>query len=117
VSPPLPTAGEAGGCGAPVWSPGHIVPQGERQSRASWAQDMPVKPQNLTERSSWLRSWSITKLLVGTVPQGLAGMAELRPLFPGGGGPGGKKPLLCHNPQALSNVQKKKTIAAHVTRW
>jgi hypothetical protein len=31
-------------------------------------------------------------------------MAELRRLFPGG--PGGEKPLLCHNPQALSDVQE-----------
>ena len=50
---------------APVWSPGHIVPQGGRQPRAPWAQDMLVKPQNPTERSSCFRSWSDTKLLLG----------------------------------------------------
>jgi hypothetical protein len=44
-----PPHGRGGGCGAPVWSPGHIVPQGGRQPRAPWAEDMPVKPQNLTE--------------------------------------------------------------------
>jgi hypothetical protein len=41
----------------------------------------------------------------GAPPEGLAGMAELAPLFPGGGG---AKPLLFtfYNPQALSNVQE-----------
>jgi hypothetical protein len=33
----------------------------------------------------------------GTAPEGLAGMAELRRLFPGGGA-GGAKPLLLHAP-------------------
>jgi hypothetical protein len=37
-------------------------------------------------------------------------MAELRPLFPGGAG--GEKPLLCHNPQAFSNVQEENLSCA-----
>jgi hypothetical protein len=45
----------------------------------------------------------------GTLPQGLAGVSELRPLFPGG--PGGGKPLLCHNP-GLSNVQEESLSCA-----
>ena len=60
-----PPHGRGGHYRAPVWSPGHIVPQGGRQPRAPWAEDMPVKPQNLTERSSCFRSWSDTKLLLG----------------------------------------------------
>jgi hypothetical protein len=40
-----------------------------------------------------------------TVAEGLAGMAELRPLFPGG--PGGTKPLLFTTRRASSqNVQE-----------
>jgi hypothetical protein len=42
--------------------------------------------------------------------EGLAGMPELRPLFPGG--PAGERPLLCHNPQALSNVQEENLSCA-----
>jgi hypothetical protein len=34
----------------------------------------------------------------GPGPEGLAGMAELGPLLPGGGAPGGTKPLLLHAP-------------------
>jgi hypothetical protein len=41
---------------------------------------------------------------------GLAGMAELRPLFPGVAGRA--KPLICHNSQALSNVQEEAHICA-----
>jgi hypothetical protein len=37
-------------------------------------------------------------------PEGLAGVAELCRLFPGGAG--GEKPLLCHNPPALLAVQE-----------
>jgi hypothetical protein len=48
-------------------------------------------------KTRWLRP-------CGTVPDGLAGVVELRRLVPGG--PGGETPLLCHNPQALSNVQE-----------
>ena len=46
--------------------------------------------------------------------EGLAGVAELRPLFPGGAG--GEKPLLftTHRP---SQMCKKKTVVVHVTRW
>jgi hypothetical protein len=53
----------------------------------------------------------------GAAPEGLAGVAKLAPLSPGG--PGGAKPLLFafHNPEALSNAHKKKTLVAHVTRW
>jgi hypothetical protein len=40
----------------------------------------------------------------GAARQGQAGMAELRPCSRGGAG--GEKPLLCHNPQASSNVQE-----------
>jgi hypothetical protein len=49
-----------------------------------------------------------------TPPEGLAGMAELRPLFLFPGGPGGAKPLLftTHNPQALSNVQEENLSCA-----
>jgi hypothetical protein len=51
---------------------------------------------------------------LGTVPGGLAGMAELRPLSPGGAG--GEKPLLftTHKP---SQMCKKKALVVHVTRW
>jgi hypothetical protein len=49
-------------------------------------------------QSDWLRKTH------GAVAEGLAGMAELRRLCPGG--PGGEKPLLCHHSQALSNVQE-----------
>jgi hypothetical protein len=38
------------------------------------------------------------------VAEGLAGMAELRPLFPGGGRR--RKAVAFHNPQAFSNVQE-----------
>jgi hypothetical protein len=41
---------------------------------------------------------------LGHCAPGLTGIAELRRLFPGG--LEGEKPLLCHNPQALSNVQE-----------
>jgi hypothetical protein len=44
------------------------------------------------------------------LPKDMRGMAELRPLFPGGAG--GEKPLLCHNPQALSNVQEENRSCA-----
>jgi hypothetical protein len=37
-------------------------------------------------------------------------MAELRRLVPGGAG--GEKPLICHNPQALSNVQEENLSCA-----
>jgi hypothetical protein len=37
-------------------------------------------------------------------------LSELRPLFPGG--PGGGKPLLCHYPQAVSNVQEENLSCA-----
>jgi hypothetical protein len=39
-------------------------------------------------------------------PEGLAGMAELAPLFSGG-----SKPLLCHNSQALSDVQEENALS------
>jgi hypothetical protein len=44
-------------------------------------------------------------------------MAELRPLFRGGGGSGGENPVLCHNnPGPVKCSYKKKAIAAHVAR-
>jgi hypothetical protein len=48
-------------------------------------------------------------------PEGLAGISELRPLFPGGGA-GGEKPLLftTHKP---FQMYKKKALVVHVTRW
>jgi hypothetical protein len=44
----------------------------------------------------------------GAAPEGLTGMAELRPLFPGGAGGeggegGGRKAVAFHSPQALSS--------------
>jgi hypothetical protein len=50
----------------------------------------------------------------GTVPEGLARMAKLAPLFPGG--PGGGKPLLftTHGPCQMC---KKRAPNVHVTRW
>jgi hypothetical protein len=52
----------------------------------------------------------------GAVPEGLAGVAKLRPLFPGG--PGGEKPLLCcSSARPCFQMHKKKPIAVRVTRW
>jgi hypothetical protein len=50
----------------------------------------------------------------GAAPEGLTGMAELRPLFPGG--PGGAKPLLFTNHKPCQ-MCKKKPLVVHVTRW
>jgi hypothetical protein len=51
-----------------------------------------------------------------TVAEGLPGMTELRPLFPGG--PGGGKAVVFHNPQALSNVQEESlSCARDHSRW
>ena len=60
-----PPHGRGGGCGAPVWSPGHIVPRGGAPTTCPMGQGLLVKPQKLTERSSCFRSWSDTKLLLG----------------------------------------------------
>jgi hypothetical protein len=50
----------------------------------------------------------------GPGPEGLAGVAELRVLVPGG--PGGAKPLL-FTTQEPSQMCKKRALVVHVTRW
>jgi hypothetical protein len=51
----------------------------------------------------------------GAAPEGLAGMAELPPLSPGGSGR--EKPLLFTTHKPCQMCKKKPTVAAHVTRW